>query len=41
MEVGEKIYVADKETQDKIYNLLAAEPVWGFVEHMGCKESFC
>lgn len=37
MEVGEKIYVADKETQDKIYNLLAAEPVWGFVEHMDVK----
>lgn len=37
MEVGEKIYVADKATQDKIYNLLAAEPVWGFVEHMDVK----
>ena len=34
MEVGDKIYVADKETQDKIYNILATEPVWGFVEHM-------
>lgn len=37
MELGEKIYVADKATQDKIYNLLAAEPVWGFVEHMDVK----
>lgn len=37
MEVGEKIYVADKETQDKIYNMLAAESVWGFVEHMDVK----
>lgn len=34
MEAGEKIYVADKETLDKVYNILAAEPVWGFVEHM-------
>lgn len=32
-----RIYIADKETQDKIYNLLAAEPVWGFVEHMDIK----
>lgn len=34
MEVGEKIFVADKETLDKVYNLLVTEPVWGFVEHM-------
>lgn len=32
-----RIYIADKETQDKIYNLLVAEPVWGFVEHMDIK----
>ena len=34
---GEKIYVADKETLDKIYNILATEPVWGFIEHMNIK----
>ena len=28
-----KIYVADKETLDKIYNILATEPVYGFIEH--------
>lgn len=28
-----KIYVADKETLDKVYNLLATEPVYGFIEH--------
>lgn len=28
-----KIYVADKETLDKVYNLLAVEPVYGFIEH--------
>lgn len=37
MEIGEKIYVADKETLDKVYNILAADPVWGFVEHMDVK----
>lgn len=37
MEVGEKIYVADKATLDKVYNILAADPVWGFVEHMDVK----
>lgn len=37
MEAGEKIYVADKETLDKVYNILAADPVWGFVEHMDVK----
>lgn len=34
MEIGEKIYVADKETLDKVYNILATEPVYGFIEHM-------
>lgn len=28
-----KIYVADKETLDKVYDLLAVEPVYGFIEH--------
>lgn len=30
---GEKIFVADKPTLDKIYNILAPDQVWGFVEH--------
>lgn len=30
---GKKIYIADKETLDKIYNMLATEPVYGFIEH--------
>lgn len=30
---GEKIYIADKETLDKVYNILAADPVYGFIEH--------
>lgn len=30
---GEKIFVADKPTLDKIYNILAPEQVWGFIEH--------
>ena len=34
---GEKYYLADKETLDKVYNILAADPVWGFVEHMDVK----
>lgn len=33
MAAGEKIYIADKETLDKIYNMLATEPVYGFIEH--------
>lgn len=33
----DKIYVADKETLDKVYNILATEPVWGFIEHMSIK----
>lgn len=28
-----KIFVADKETLDKVYNILATEPVYGFIEH--------
>lgn len=28
-----KIFIADKETLDKVYNLLAVEPVYGFIEH--------
>lgn len=30
---GAKVYVADKETLDKVYNILATEPVYGFIEH--------
>ena len=30
---GEKIYIADKETLDKVYNILAVDPVYGFIEH--------
>lgn len=29
--------IADKQTLDKIYNILAVDPVWGFVEHMDIK----
>ncbi len=29
----ERTYIADKKTQDKIYNMLAADPVYGFIEH--------
>jgi hypothetical protein len=29
-----RVYLADKETLDKVYNLLAVDPVWGFIEHM-------
>lgn len=29
--------IADKETLDKVYNILAVEQVWGFVEHMNIK----
>lgn len=32
---GEKIYIADKETLDKVYNILAVDPVYGFIEHNG------
>jgi hypothetical protein len=31
--MGERIYIADKETLDKIYNILAPEQVYGFIEH--------
>ena len=30
---GPKVNIADKETLDKIYNMLATEPVYGFIEH--------
>lgn len=33
MATGEKIYIADKETLDKVYNILNTEPVYGFIEH--------
>lgn len=33
MAAGEKIYIADKETLDKVYNILNTEPVYGFIEH--------
>ena len=26
---GEKVYIADKETLDKIYNILAVDPIYG------------
>lgn len=29
-----KTYIADKETLDKVYNILAADEVYGFIEHM-------
>lgn len=28
-----KHFIADKETLDKVYNILAVEQVWGFIEH--------
>jgi hypothetical protein len=28
-----KTFIADKETLDKIYNIVAADPVYGFIEH--------
>ena len=30
---GERMYIADKETLDKVYNMMAAEPIYGFIEH--------
>lgn len=35
MAAGEKIFIADKATLDKIYNILNTEAVYGFVEHNG------
>ena len=32
--MGNKTYIADKETLDKVYNILAADEVYGFIEHM-------
>ena len=29
-----RTYIADKETLDKVYNILAADEVYGFIEHM-------
>lgn len=37
MQTGEKIYIADKETLDKVYNILAPEQIYGFIEHMNIK----
>ena len=31
--MSEKIFVADKATLDKVYNILAPDAVWGFIEH--------
>lgn len=31
--MSNRIYVADGETQDKIYNILAPEKIYGFIEH--------
>ena len=32
--MGNRTYIADKETLDKVYNILAAEETYGFIEHM-------
>jgi hypothetical protein len=32
--MGNRTYIADKETLDKVYNILAADEVYGFIEHM-------
>ena len=34
MAEGDRIYVADKETQDKIYDILSGGDCYGFIEHM-------
>lgn len=34
MATGERIYIADKETLDKCYAILASDPIYGFIEHM-------
>ena len=31
--MGNRIYIADKETLDKVYDILAPEQIYGFVEH--------
>lgn len=31
--MSEKIFIADKETLDKVYACVATEPVYGFIEH--------
>lgn len=28
-----KTFIADKETLDKVYNILASDPIYGFIEH--------
>lgn len=35
--MGNKIYVADKETLDQIHAVVVGEPVYGFIEHMNIK----
>lgn len=35
MATGEKIFIADKATLDKVYNILNTEAVYGFIEHNG------
>lgn len=37
MSENPKIYVADKETLDKVYAILATDPVYGFIEHCAIK----
>lgn len=32
--MGKKTFLADKETLDKVYELLVDDPVFGFIEHM-------
>lgn len=32
--MGNRTYIADKETLDKVYNILAADETYGFIEHM-------
>lgn len=34
-----KTFIADKETLDKVYNILAVEEIYGFVEHMNILSS--
>ena len=31
---GEKIYIADKETLDKVYNILASDPLYLSLIHI-------
>jgi len=35
--MGDRIYVADKETLDQVHAVIVGEPVYGFIEHMNIK----